>query len=92
MALASLDHVKRGGIAGLVKVGRQLFEYRPRKPCDFGADFAPEFNLVVFVGPEGQDLRLASLIKTRIRIVVDESNSGAPVVESWPISMHRPYA
>jgi hypothetical protein len=91
MAFANLIHMRKSRIAGLFKSGNQWFEYKMREAEDFPPEFAPHLNIVLFVGPEGNDLRLGGLLSTRIHVAVDELPNGQAKIESWPIRHHRPY-
>ena len=59
------------------------FEYAER--FVFPDDFHPEMPHVVFVGPFGEDIRLADVKKTVLTIV------GENAVEKWMIKGHRVY-
>ena len=69
----------------------KTFEYGLRRK-DFSNGFAPlsDFPHIVFVGDHS--FRYAKVKKTVVYIVVDEDDSGNPVVEKWKIKNHRYYS
>lgn len=50
------------------------------------------FNMIVYVGPHGKDVRYAHIKKTVAYIVVDESDDGGYVVEKWNIKKHKEFS
>ena len=64
------------------------FEYAERRHPD--DNFAPEFPHMVYVGPNGEETRLAKVLKTVAYVVVDEDDLG-PVIEKWQIKQHKIY-
>lgn len=67
------------------------FEFTTRSDRYFPESFAPDFPDTIFVGPAGEERRLARIHKTVVKVVVDEAADGSPVVESWPITKYRRY-
>lgn len=59
------------------------------RPADTGT-FAPDHQHIIFVGPHA-DIRYATVLKARVRVVVDEAADGSPVVETWTIKRHRQF-
>lgn len=54
-----------------------------------GCAFSSEYPHIVWVGNDKR--RFAMVKKTVAYIVVDEDETGAPVVEKWNIKAHRKY-
>lgn len=70
------------------EVLENTFEYAERRHPD--DNFAPEFPHIVYVGPNGEETRLAKVLKTVAYVVVDEDDLG-PVIEKWQIKQHKIY-
>lgn len=63
------------------------------RPFEYKANFfniQPEYPHIVFVGPEGDQMRFAKVLKTVAYVVVDENEDGL-IVEKWQIKSHRSY-
>jgi hypothetical protein len=58
----------------------KLFEWEDRSELHW----APDYPHIVWVGPIGA-FRYARVLKTVAYIVTDESDSGEPIAEKWPI-------
>lgn len=96
------DHVHYQLLAGVVPsvlpiiFGRfedadhsSTFEYAERRHPD--DNFAPEFPHIIYVGPNGEETRLAKVLKTVAYVVTDEDANGNPVIEKWQIKHHKIY-
>lgn len=85
----SPDHQELVGIFTHAETGKE-FEYRKNKnECQWEPANAYEFE--VFVGPDGESLRFARILKTVAYVVVDQDDGGNPIEERWPIKQHRSY-
>lgn len=86
--------------AGLVGYFREKefgrpFEYKMNDEFVLHPDMKTGRNVqyphLVFVGPDGDEVRRAFVKKTVAYVVVDEVEDGY-VIEKWNIKGHRPYA
>ena len=62
------------------------FEYKRNDSPSY-----PEAPHLIFVGPEGDMLRFAKVMKTVAYVAVDEDENGL-VYEKWSIKSHKEYA
>ena len=71
------------------------FEYtnNPEKPLfpDMKTGRNTEFPHLVFVGPEGDQMRNALVKKTVAYVITDEYDTGKFKIEKWNIKGHRSY-
>ena len=71
------------------------FEYtnNPEKPLfpDMKTGRNTEFPHLVFVGPEGDQMRNALVKKTVAYVITDEYDNGKFKIEKWNIKGHRSY-
>ena len=51
----------------------------------------PEYDNLIYVGPNGCETRYAKILKTVAYVVIDENPDGSPVVEKLYIKKHRNY-
>lgn len=96
MALSPYTNDNRGGCARIIgcfteATEKHRFEYFQRNTID-RSGFAPHYPHRVFVGPAGDDTRVAHVKGTVAYVVVDEDINGQPVFEKWQISRHTTYA
>ena len=72
------------------------FEYKNNDMLVLHPDLKTGRNTVyphlVFVGPEGDQVRMALVKKTVAYVVVDEIDNDRFVIEKWDIKNHRPYS
>lgn len=71
------------------------FEYKSNDTLVLHPDLKTGRNTVyphlVFVGPEGDQVRMALVKKTVAYVVVDEIDNDRYVIEKWNIKNHRSY-
>lgn len=71
------------------------FEYKKNPDMVLHPDLKTGRNTVyphlIFVGPEGDQVRMALVKKTVAYIVVDEIDNDQSVIEKWNIKNHRSY-
>lgn len=96
MAFAPYHNGNRGARAALagafnVAYHNTRFEFTVRDDAD-RATFAADFPHRIFVGPTGDETRVARVLKTVAYVVTDEAADGSPVVEKWSIKAHAEYA
>ena len=72
------------------------FEYKSNPEMVLHPDLKTGRNTIyphlIFVGPEGEQVRRALVKKTVAYVVVDEIDNDKFVIEKWKIKNHRLYA
>jgi len=61
------------------------FSYRPTSN-PWALSHGLNFEIDVLDG-----VRFANVLKTRVRVCIDESATGEPVMETWSLKVHHPY-
>lgn len=51
-----------------------------------------DFDVLIYVGPHGEETRMAKIFGSTAYVIVDETDDGDWVVEKWSIKRHRRYA
>lgn len=49
------------------------------------------FDSLIYVGPNGEETRMALILGSVAYVIVDETDDGELVVEKWTIKNHRIY-
>lgn len=49
------------------------------------------FPHIIYVGPNGEETRMALVLKNVVHVVIDEMDNGHFVIQKWNITKHRKY-